>query len=107
MAFQKVNYNSKRLGVKVFDGQVVRAGNIIVRQRGMEHRPGRFVGMGRDYTLFALADGTVKFGGGRYVHVIPAESWKPPVKKKKPRKDKSVAEKPQPPKEKPPAQPKK
>lgn len=104
MAFQKVNYNSKRLGVKVFDGEVVRAGNIIVRQRGQEHRAGKFVGMGKDFTLYALADGKVKFGGGRYVHVIPADTWKPPVKKKKPKK-----EKPQPPKEqsKPPEQPKK
>jgi len=51
----------KRLGVKAGDGQLVRAGNIIVRQRGTAIYPGRFVGMGRDFTLFALVDGTVKF----------------------------------------------
>ncbi|HHO75955.1 MAG TPA: 50S ribosomal protein L27 [Deltaproteobacteria bacterium] len=51
----------KRLGVKRFDGQKVRAGNIIVRQRGTRIHPGENVGCGRDYTLFALADGVVKF----------------------------------------------
>jgi large subunit ribosomal protein L27 len=52
---------SKRLGVKRFDGQAVPAGSIIVRQRGTQFRPGRNVGMGRDFTLFALIDGKVKF----------------------------------------------
>ena len=52
---------SKRLGVKIFGGQYVRAGNIIVRQRGTKHHPGNNVGIGRDHTLFALADGTVVF----------------------------------------------
>jgi large subunit ribosomal protein L27 len=52
---------SKRLGVKVYGGQVAKAGNIIVRQRGTQHHPGRNVGMGRDHTLFALIDGTVEF----------------------------------------------
>ncbi|HZC04249.1 MAG TPA: 50S ribosomal protein L27 [Ktedonobacterales bacterium] len=51
----------KMLGVKRFDGQVVRAGSIIVRQRGTQFNPGVNVGCGRDYTLFALVDGTVKF----------------------------------------------
>ncbi|HEY7976435.1 MAG TPA: 50S ribosomal protein L27 [Ktedonobacterales bacterium] len=51
----------KMLGVKRYDGQVVRAGSIIVRQRGTQFNPGRNVGCGRDYTLFALIDGTVKF----------------------------------------------
>lgn len=51
----------KRLGVKRFDGQKVRAGNIIVRQRGTKIHPGENVGCGRDYTLFALTDGVVKF----------------------------------------------
>ncbi|HOO46264.1 MAG TPA: 50S ribosomal protein L27 [Deltaproteobacteria bacterium] len=51
----------KRLGVKRFDGQKVRAGSIIVRQRGTKIHPGENVGCGRDYTLFALADGVVKF----------------------------------------------
>ena len=51
----------KMLGVKRFDGQLVRAGSIIVRQRGTQFNPGLNVGCGRDYTLFALIDGTVKF----------------------------------------------
>jgi large subunit ribosomal protein L27 len=52
---------SKRLGVKLFGGQTVKAGNIIVRQRGTKHNPGINVGMGRDHTLFALADGEIEF----------------------------------------------
>ena len=52
---------SKRLGVKRFGGQVVKAGNIIVRQRGTEFHPGVNVGMGRDHTLFAAAEGRVEF----------------------------------------------
>ena len=52
---------SKRLGVKIFGGQEIIAGNIIVRQRGTVHNPGENVGMGKDHTLFALADGIVKF----------------------------------------------
>ena len=53
--------NAKRRGVKRFDGEVVRAGNIIVRQCGTRFHAGKNVGIGRDYTLFALADGKVKF----------------------------------------------
>ena len=52
---------SKRLGVKRFGGEIVRAGNIIVRQRGSTFHPGRNVGMGKDYTLFATAPGRVRF----------------------------------------------
>jgi len=52
---------SKRLGVKKYGGEQVRAGNIIVRQRGMHIKPGENVGMGKDYTLFALTDGYVRF----------------------------------------------
>ena len=52
---------SKRLGVKKCGGEVVRTGNIIVRQRGMRIKPGANVGMGKDYTLFAAADGFVRF----------------------------------------------
>ena len=52
---------SKRLGVKIFGGQDIIAGNIIVRQRGTVHNPGENVGMGKDHTLFALTDGKVKF----------------------------------------------
>ena len=65
---------SKRLGVKRFGGEVVRAGNILVRQRGTKFWPGRNVGMGRDHTLFALIDGMVSFRerkGRRYVEVLP------------------------------------
>jgi large subunit ribosomal protein L27 len=67
---------SKRLGVKVFDGGVVTAGSIIVRQRGTRIHPGENVGRGGDDTLFALADGQVKFGsrkGRKLVDVLPAE----------------------------------
>ncbi len=53
--------NSKRLGIKVYGGQSVPAGGIIVRQRGTRYHPGRNVGLGRDFTLFALADGIVTF----------------------------------------------
>ncbi len=53
--------NSKRLGVKKFGGEFVRAGNIIVRQRGTKFKPGLNVGIGKDYTLFAKIDGIVKF----------------------------------------------
>ena len=54
--------NPKMLGVKRYDGQIVTAGSIIVRQRGTKIRPGDNVGVGRDHTLFALIDGYVKFG---------------------------------------------
>jgi len=53
--------NSKRLGVKCYGGEVVRAGNILVRQRGTKIRPGDNVGCGKDYTLFALIDGQVEY----------------------------------------------
>jgi large subunit ribosomal protein L27 len=56
---------SKRLGIKVFGGQKVIAGNIIVRQRGTRHHPGAGVGIGKDHTLFALTDGVVVFRKGR------------------------------------------
>ena len=52
---------SKRLGVKKYGGEAVRAGNILIRQRGTSVRPGQNVGMGRDHPLFALIDGQVKF----------------------------------------------
>ncbi len=67
---------AQRLGVKVYDGQVVSPGTIIVRQRGTHFHPGESVGRGGDDTLFALADGKVKFGsrkGRRLVDVLPAE----------------------------------
>jgi large subunit ribosomal protein L27 len=53
--------HSKRLGIKMFGGEKVVAGNIIVRQRGTKHHPGKNVGVGRDWTLFALTDGVVVF----------------------------------------------
>lgn len=56
---------SKRLGIKKFGGQKVIGGNIIVRQRGTKHHPGRNVGMGKDHTLFALIPGTVVFKKGK------------------------------------------
>lgn len=65
--------HAQRLGVKMFAGQAVKTGNIIVRQCGTHIHPGENVGCGRDYTLFALCDGTLKFtrGDKRKVHVIP------------------------------------
>jgi len=69
---------SKRLGVKLYGGQVVKAGNILVRQRGTVHHPGKNVGMGKDHTLFAMTDGTVKFTRKRdnksYISIEPAEN---------------------------------
>jgi len=61
--------SGKRLGVKKFDGQFVRAGNIIVRQRGTSVHPGHHVSVGRDFTVFALTDGIVRFSKGRRVTV--------------------------------------
>jgi len=71
---------SKRLGVKLFGGQVATAGNILIRQRGTKFHPGRNVGIGVDHTLYALVDGTVEFRRKRddksYVSVVPAEASK-------------------------------
>jgi large subunit ribosomal protein L27 len=66
--------NAQRLGVKVYDGTIVTAGSIIVRQRGTRFHPGENVGRGGDDTLFALAEGSVKFGarkGRKIVDVLP------------------------------------
>ena len=69
---------SQRLGVKIWGGQKVCAGNIIVRQRGTKHNPGTNVGIGKDDTLYALVDGVVNFHKGRrdksVVSVIPTEA---------------------------------
>ena len=70
--------NPKYLGVKMFGGQAIEAGNIIIRQRGTEFHKGSGVGMGRDHTLYALVDGTVEFkvkgaAKRRTVSVVPAE----------------------------------
>lgn len=73
--------NSQRLGVKRFDGQVVLAGNILVRQRGTRFKPGRNVGLGNDFTLFALRDGVVRFHNkgakGRFVSIESASAASP------------------------------
>lgn len=67
---------SKRLGVKIFGGQPAISGNIIVRQRGTVYHPGKNVGVGKDFSLFALSDGVVEFKKGRsnrtFVSVIEA-----------------------------------
>ncbi|MFC2186490.1 50S ribosomal protein L27 [Peijinzhouia sedimentorum] len=69
---------SKRLGVKIYGGQGAIAGNIIVRQRGTKHHPGDNVGIGKDHTLYALADGIVTFKRGKqdrsFVSVTPVET---------------------------------
>lgn len=68
--------HSKRLGIKMFGGQIAKAGNILVRQRGTVHHPGDNVGMGKDHTLFALTDGEIKYQRKKdnrsFVSVIPA-----------------------------------
>lgn len=68
---------SKRLGVKMFGGQSAVAGNILVRQRGTKFHAGQNVGIGKDFTLYALADGTVVFRRGlknrTFVHIVPSE----------------------------------
>ncbi len=70
--------NSKRLGVKIFGGQPAIAGNIIIRQRGTVYHPGKNVGVGKDFTLFALTDGVVNFKKGTNqkttVSIITAEA---------------------------------
>ena len=63
--------HAQRLGIKRFGGQRVRPGQIIVRQRGTKFKPGFFVGLGSDDTLFALREGVVEFRSNRTVHVIP------------------------------------
>ena len=68
--------NAQRLGVKRFDGQLVTAGSILVRQRGTKFHPGENVGRGGDDTLFATADGVVKFGqrkGRKLVDILPVD----------------------------------
>jgi large subunit ribosomal protein L27 len=70
--------HSKRLGIKIFGGQLAIAGNIIVRQRGTRHYPGLNVGIGKDHTLFALTDGTVEFRKRKddksFVSIVPFET---------------------------------
>jgi large subunit ribosomal protein L27 len=97
---------SKRLGVKIYGGQLAIAGNIIVRQRGTQHNPSLNVGMGKDHTLYALTDGLVEFKKKRdnksYVSIIPFEETvevaaekvekKPAAKKAEPKKEEPKAE---------------
>lgn len=65
--------HSKRLGIKVYGGQLIQPGGIIVRQRGTQFHPGRNVGMGRDHTIYALAEGIVTFeAGGKRISVVAA-----------------------------------
>ncbi|MFC2081206.1 50S ribosomal protein L27 [Bacteroidota bacterium] len=68
---------SKRLGVKLYGGQLAKAGNIIIRQRGTVHHPGENVGMGKDHTIYALIDGTVTFrkkkNNKSYISISPVE----------------------------------
>lgn len=97
--------HSKRLGIKIFGGQLAIAGNILVRQRGTKHHPDKNVGLGKDHTLFALIDGTVVFrkkqDNKSYVSVLPisdaeieeALAKKPAVKKEEEAKE-VVAEAP-------------
>lgn len=67
--------NAQRRGVKKFGGEVVRAGNILIRQCGTKWHAGKHVGTGSDWTLFALVDGTVAFDqGGRRVNIVPVEA---------------------------------
>lgn len=67
--------NAQRLGIKVYGGQSILAGGIIVRQRGTRYQPGRNVGRGKDDTLFALAEGVVKFDRqGRRVNVVASDA---------------------------------
>ena len=76
--------HSKRLGVKVYGGQACISGNIIIRQRGTQHHPGKNVGIGKDHTLFALVAGTVVFKKGKndrsFVHVVPVVAVVTPAK---------------------------
>lgn len=69
---------SKRLGVKIYGGQFAKAGNILIRQRGTKHNPGENVGIGKDHTLYALVDGTVRFNRKKddksYVSIVPVDS---------------------------------
>jgi large subunit ribosomal protein L27 len=90
--------NSKRLGVKIYGGQAARAGNIIIRQRGSKYHPGTNVGMGKDFTLHALVDGSVAFKKGRkdrtFVSIIPSidAAMKAPKAPKAPAKASSEEE---------------
>src|ERR1017187_2623273 len=98
---------SKRLGVKIYGGQAAIAGNIIVRQRGTKHHPGKGIGMGKDHTLYALVDGIVRFDKKRndksFVSMTPFQSAESaiaeltaaiPAKAKAPKKEAPVAEAP-------------
>ena len=66
--------NSQRLGVKRYGGEFVRAGSILIRQKGSQFLPGHFVKQGRDFTLFALKDGVVQFKPSYRVHILPQEN---------------------------------
>lgn len=86
--------HSKRLGIKIFGGQIAIAGNIILRQRGTKHFPDKNVGIGRDHTLFALVDGKVLFrrkaDNKSYVSIVPFEVAQAVVAPKVPKTKKEV-----------------
>lgn len=69
---------AKRLGIKAYGGEAVNAGSIIIRQRGTQFHPGENVGMGRDYTIFAMMNGVVQFttgkGNRRFINIKPSEN---------------------------------
>ncbi|MBI4243329.1 MAG: 50S ribosomal protein L27 [Planctomycetes bacterium] len=81
MSFQGKGRTGQRLGVKKFDGEFVEAGNIVIRQRGMKFIPAKNVDMGKDYTIFALKDGYVKFHSTRKVSVLSEAEWEKLQKK--------------------------
>ena len=87
---------SKRLGIKVGDGQAIRAGGIIVRQRGARWVENNNVGTGRDFTLFSLVDGKVKFESGRRISVYPVGTAAAPAKPAAPAATKPAPAKPAP-----------
>ncbi|MBO7686688.1 MAG: 50S ribosomal protein L27 [Kiritimatiellae bacterium] len=87
--------NPQYLGVKAYDGQLLKAGSIIVRQRGTKIHPGANVGCGRDFTLFALKDGKVKFNkDGKVGTIVPVEANKRPRLRRAPRRIHRRSEKP-------------
>src|SRR5690606_26075929 len=87
---------SKRLGVKIFGGQLAQAGNIIVRQRGTKYHPGEGVGLGKDHTIFATTDGTVSFrrrqNNRTFISVLPAVAVEADRKPAAPKTAKKAAE---------------
>lgn len=86
---------SKRLGVKLFGGEIAKAGNIIARQRGTEFHPGKNVGMGKDHTIYALIDGVVVFSKGKENRSYISIQGISEAASEKPKAAKKAAEKPE------------